>query len=132
MATKSFIGENRKYPRFPFEDCSWVFSLVLSTERIPHRPIQLEARNISLGGIFFRSNYQYNVFEEVDIQLLSKIKGALPVYIHGRVTRISETDTGQAEKNYSMALEFGPISESDFAKMATILNDVNEATKNHL
>lgn len=98
----------RRHPRFPFPNFPWVFSLQLAEPWTDDKPLRLEARNISRGGLKFLSNQRIPLFEEVQAVLFAKADGKEIDRLRGRVVRLEEIDTGFGEKTYRIALEFLP------------------------
>lgn len=96
----------RKHPRIDFTQVSWVFALRLPEPSRPDKPLRLEAKNISRGGIKFVCNRRFQLFEYLHVTLFEKGSGkALPA-IQGKVVRVEEIDTGRGERTYGIAVEF--------------------------
>lgn len=125
MAETTSYPERRQFPRFDFSACPWIFSLILKQEHAPQSPMQLEALNISLGGIKFRSNRKIGIFEEVRIQLLHEKFDHDPITVSGRVVRVDETDIGVSEKNYGMAVQFDELTDRVFSQLSEIFIDIS-------
>src|SRR5687768_16924682 len=107
----------RRHPRVDFSQLSWVFTLRLPEPARPDKPLRLEAKNISLGGIKFVCNRRFQLFEYLHLTLFEKGSGkALPT-IQGKVVRVEEIDTGRGERTYGIAMEF----VSGMEELATIL-----------
>lgn len=107
----------RKYPRFDFLHFPWVFTIQLSEPWDGDKPLRLEAKNISGGGLKFVSNRRVALFEEVNVVLFTKNDGKELIRLRGRVVRLEEIDTGFGEKNYGIALEFLPGEDARFAPL---------------
>lgn len=103
----SFTPE-RRHPRFEFPKFPWVFTLQLRDAWAADRPLRIEAKNISQGGLKFLSNQKIALFEEVQVVLFAKADGKELARMLGRVVRLEEVDTGFGEKWYGIALEFLP------------------------
>jgi hypothetical protein len=96
----------RKHPRVEFHTLPWVFTLRLNEPAPSDRPLRLESRNVSRGGLKFLSNRRFPLFETLSVHLLDKTTGkSLPV-IQGKVVRVEEIDTGYGERTFGIALEF--------------------------
>lgn len=98
--------QNRRFPRMDFKVFPWVFALRLDAPFEENRPLRVEAKNISQGGIKFFSNHKLPLFSVVEIALYEKATGKELAQAHGKVIRLEEIDTGQGEKTYGIALEF--------------------------
>jgi hypothetical protein len=96
----------RRFPRVEFQQLSWVFTLRLPEPAPPERPLRLEARNISRGGIKFLCNRRFALFEVLQIHLLEKTAGKPLPPVQGKVVRVEEIDTGYGERTYGIAMEF--------------------------
>lgn len=101
----SYITE-RRHPRIDFTQVSWVFALRLPEPAGSDKPLRLEAKNISRGGMKFVCNRRFQLFEYLHVTLFEKGSGkALPV-IQGKVVRVEEVDTGRGERTYGIGMEF--------------------------
>lgn len=84
----------------------WVFSLRLPSPASQERPLRLEARNISRGGMKFLSNQRFQLFEYLHVNFFEKGSGKAVPAIQGKVVRVEEIDTGFGERTYGIAMEF--------------------------
>ncbi len=125
MAETTSDPERRQFPRFEFGATPWIFSLLLKEEHIPQSPLQLEAQNISIGGLKFRSNRKIGIFDEVSVQLLHRDSTDDPITISGKVVRVDETDIGVSEKNYGMAVQFEDLSDRIFSQMSVVFIEIS-------
>ena len=96
----------RRYPRVEFQQLSWVFTLRLMEAASPDKPLRLEARNISRGGMKFSCSRRFGLFEILQINLLEKSTGKPLSPMQGKVVRVEEIDTGFGDRTYGVALEF--------------------------
>ena len=101
----SYIPE-RRHPRTEFQQLPWVFSLRLPAPADLEKPVRLEAKNISAGGLKFLANRRFQLFEIIHVTLFEKGSGkALPA-LQGKIVRIEDIDTGFGERTYGIAVEF--------------------------
>lgn len=124
MTTNSTFEHARKYPRVLFTTTPWVFGLVQSRTQ-PETPLRLEARNVSMGGIKFFSNYKFPLFEKLQMSLFDKDSKGEPIHLNGQIVRVEETDTGQKEKIYGLAVEFKSVDGVELARLAKALPGPN-------
>lgn len=96
----------RRHLRVEFQKLAWIFTLRLPEAASPDRPLRLEARNISRGGLKFLCNRRFNLFETLEINLLEKGTGKPLPAVQGKVVRVEEIDTGYGERTYGIAMEF--------------------------
>ncbi|MGZ3657469.1 MAG: PilZ domain-containing protein [Bdellovibrionota bacterium] len=96
----------RRYPRVEFQPLPWIFSLRLPASPPQDRPLRLEARNISRGGLKFLCNQRFALFELLTFSLLEKSSGKPFSEITGKVVRVEEIDTGYGERTFGIAMEF--------------------------
>jgi hypothetical protein len=96
----------RRYPRLNFAQTSWVFSLRLPEPAKPDKPLRLEAKNISRGGMKFVCNRRFQLFEYLHVSFFEKGTGKSFPTVQGKVVRVEEIDTGRGERTYGIALEF--------------------------
>lgn len=111
----------RQFPRTLFHDTPWVFVLHLKDDELSISPLQLEAQNISLGGMRFLANKKIPIFTKLSLQLLDKTGKKPPLALEGKVIRVDETDIGLAEKTFGMAIQFNPLSPAVLQTMKTVL-----------
>ena len=102
----------RKQPRVEFHELFWVFTLRLPEAAPSDRPLRIEARNISRGGVKFLCSRRFPLFETLEIQLLNKKSGKPLPPLQGKVVRVEEIDTGLGERTYGIALEFTSGAEA--------------------
>ena len=95
----------RRFPRVEFHQLPWVFTLRLPEMAAPDKPLRLEARNLSRGGIKFVCSRRFNLFEVLQIHFLEKNGKTLPS-VQGKVVRVEEVETGYGDRTYGIALEF--------------------------
>lgn len=114
----------RQFPRFPFQRTPWIFTLEIVDAEFMNSPVQLEALNISLGGLKFHSNKKIAIFNEVSIRLVDKEGRASPLTLSGKVIRVEETDVGLEEKTFGMAIEFSELHSETKQKLSTILTSL--------
>jgi hypothetical protein len=118
MASQTTNFEHiRKHPRILFHLTPWVFSLTQKNTPTLETPLRLEARNVSLGGLKFFSNYKFPLFEKLQIALFEKGSRGDPIELKGHIVRVEETDTGQAEKIYGLAIEFQSVESADLQRL---------------
>ena len=98
--------QNRRFPRLEFKLFPWVFALRLEAPFTENRPLRVEARNLSQGGLKFFSNHKIPLFDKVEVSFYEKASGKELAGLQGKVIRLEEIDTGQGEKTYGIALEF--------------------------
>jgi hypothetical protein len=98
--------QERRFPRIEFHQVPWVFTLRLSDPVSSDKPLRLEARNISRGGLKFYSNRRFTLFEVLQIHLLEKTTGKPLLPLQGKVVRVEEIETGYGERTYGIAMEF--------------------------
>lgn len=96
----------RKYPRFEFSVLPFVLSVRWDQPVADERPIRIEGRNVSRGGIKFSSNRRIALFEAVHLSLFDKNQGQELAALEGKVVRVEEVDTGLGERTYGIAVEF--------------------------
>jgi hypothetical protein len=96
----------RKYPRVEFHQVPWVFTLRLPDAASPDKPLRLEARNVSRGGLKFFCNRRFTLFESLRVDFLEKAGGKPLPPVLGKVVRVEEIDTGFGERTYGIAMEF--------------------------
>lgn len=96
----------RRHPRYDFGLLPWVFSLQVPAPAAPERPLRLEAKNISGGGMKFVCNRRFPLFEILQLSLLDKKNGKTVLTPQGKVVRVEEIDTGFGERTFGIALEF--------------------------
>jgi hypothetical protein len=96
----------RRHARVEFQTLPWVFTLRLAESAPADRPLRLEARNMSRGGLKFLSNRKFKLFELLTIHLLEKKGGKALDPLQGKVVRVEEIDTGYGERTFGIALEF--------------------------
>ncbi len=96
----------RRHPRFTFTDFPLVFSLQLGEPSWPDRPLRLEPKNISQGGMKFLCNRRIPIFTELKVTLLHREQGKPVAELVGKVVRLEEIDTGIGERTYGIAMEF--------------------------
>lgn len=126
MAEDTEYEVPRQFPRVPFSRTPWVFALKLESEELAASPLQLEAQNISLGGLRFLANKKIPIFAKVTIQLLDKDGKKPPLSAQGKVIRVDETDIGLEEKTFGMTIQFISLPQ----KMAeAIQSEVARAQK---
>jgi hypothetical protein len=113
----SYLPE-RRHPRFEFAQFPWVFSLQLDKAWQEDKPLRLEAKNLSLGGLKFQSNRRIPLFEEVQVVIFAKSDGKELSRVRGRVVRLEEVDTGFGEKSYGIALAF---TQEEGSRLAALL-----------
>lgn len=102
----------RRHPRFEFQQLPWVFSLRLAEPARQDRPLRLEAKNISGGGMKFLCNQRFQLFEFLHVTLFEKGNGKAIPPIQGKVVRVEEIDTGFGERTYGIAMEFASGAET--------------------
>ena len=118
----------RKYPRYAFESLACVFSLRLTEAPPSDKPLRLEARNLSLGGLKFVSNRRFNLFENLEVVLIEKPAGKALPPVQGKVVRVEEVDIGKGEKTFGIALEFSARAEA-IAHLLPPLSDSRNPAK---
>jgi hypothetical protein len=96
----------RRFPRVDFQQLPVVFSLRLPEPAPSGKPLRLEAKNISRGGIKFLCNRRFQLFEQLQINLFERGSGKSLPNIQGKVVRVEEVDTGYGERTYGIAMEF--------------------------
>src|SRR4051812_1849793 len=96
----------RKHPRFEFARMPWVFSLKLTEPAAQEKPLRLEARNISGGGLKFVSNRRFSLFELLHCSFIEKGSGKHLSTVQGKIVRVEEIETGFGERTYGIALSF--------------------------
>jgi len=96
----------RRYPRVDFHDLPLVFALRLPEPASPERPLRIEARNLSRGGIKFLCNRRFALFEPMQISFFDKTSGKPVPNLEAKVVRVEEIDTGFGERTYGIAMEF--------------------------
>jgi len=101
----------RRHARIETHKLAWVFSLKLPEAPPPEKPLRLEARNISAGGLKFHCNRRFQLFENLSVAFFEKMSGTALPALEGKVVRVEEIDTGFGEKTYGVALEFMSGSE---------------------
>lgn len=125
------MGENtdfesqRQFERIPFAQTPWLFTIEAPEPSFLQNPAQLEAQNISLGGLKFNSNHKIAVFREVKIRLLDRRGLIEPIQVKARVIRVEETDLGLDEKTFGMAVSFDTLSESIRALLHQVLQPLS-------
>ena len=119
MAEDTDYEIDRQFPRHSFHKTPWIFALKVTSSDLANTPLQLEAQNISLGGMRILSNKKIPIFTPVSIQLLDKEGKKPPVPVDGKVVRVDETDVGLDEKTFGMAVEFTKLPD----KTLKILED---------
>lgn len=102
----------RRHPRVEFHALPWVFTLSLAKSAPADRPLRLEARNISRGGVKFVCNRRFTLFEELHVHLLEKKGGKALAPLQGKVVRVEEIDTGYGERTFGIAVEFTKGAEA--------------------
>jgi hypothetical protein len=98
--------QNRRFPRWDFKVFPWVFALRLDKPFEEERPLRVEAKNISQGGLKFFSNHKISLFSLVEVSVFEKCSGKELAQATGKVIRLEEIDTGRGEKTFGIALEF--------------------------
>lgn len=106
----SYLAE-RKHPRHEFSTLPLVLSLRWEDPATEERPLRVEARNISEGGIKFVSNRRLALFSPVHLSLFDKNLGTELAALDGKVVRVEEVDTGHGERTYGIAVEFSAGTE---------------------
>jgi hypothetical protein len=96
----------RKHLRVEFHTLPWVFTLRLNEPAPSDRPLRLESRNVSRGGMKFLCNRRFTLFETLAVHLLDKKSGKTLPAVQGKVVRVEEIDTGYGERTFGIALEF--------------------------
>jgi hypothetical protein len=96
----------RRFPRVEFQPLPLVFSLRLPEAAPADRPLRLEARNVSRGGIKFFCNRRFPLFDTLELHFFEKGTGKPLPPLRGKVVRVEEIDTGYGERTYGIALEF--------------------------
>ena len=96
----------RRHPRFEFLPLPLVFSLHMAEPAPIDKPLRLEAKNISEGGMKFVCNRRFRLFERIELGFFEKTGGKALSPLHGKVVRVEEVDTGYGERTYGIALEF--------------------------
>jgi hypothetical protein len=96
----------RRHARVEFQQLSWVFTLRLPDAASPDRPLRVEARNVSRGGMKFVCNRRFALFETLQVDFLEKPSGKPLPPVMGKVVRVEEVDTGYGERTYGIAMEF--------------------------
>ena len=96
----------RRHPRVEFQQLAWIFSLRLPEPARQDKPLRIEARNISRGGIKFLCNRRFQLFEYLQMSLFEKGSGKSLPPIQGKVVRVEEIDTGYGQRTYGIAIEF--------------------------
>ena len=111
MAEDTDYEINRQFPRLSFQKTPWILALKIKADDLGPIALQLEAQNISLGGMRILSNKKIPIFTSVSIQLLDKDGKRPPIHLEGKVVRVDETDIGLDEKTFGMAVEFTALPE---------------------
>lgn len=111
MAEDTDYEIDRQFPRHSFQKTPWIFALKVMSKDLASSPLQLEAQNISLGGMRILSNQKIPIFTQVSIQLLDKEGKKPPLPMEGKVVRVDETDLGLDEKTFGMAVEFSKLPD---------------------
>jgi hypothetical protein len=106
----SYLAE-RKHPRFEFAPLPLVLSVRWDEPAPEDKPIRVEARNISEGGIKFVSNRRLALFSPIHLSLFDKNQGNELAALGGKVVRVEEVDTGLGERTYGIAVEFSKGTE---------------------
>jgi hypothetical protein len=101
----SYLAE-RKHPRHEFSTLPLVLSVRWEDPAPGDRPLRVEARNISEGGIKFVSNRRLALFSPIRLSLFDKSGGNELAALGGKVVRVEEVDTGLGERTYGIAVEF--------------------------
>lgn len=101
----SYLAE-RKHPRFDFSTFPLVLSLRWEEPLAEDKPVRIEGRNISRGGLKFQSNRRIALFSPLRLSLFSKGNGQELAALEAKVVRVEEVDTGLGERTYGIALEF--------------------------
>lgn len=109
----------RKFDRIDFASTPWSFGL--SNFSIPELPLRLEAKNISMGGLKFSINHRVKLFEKLKISLVDPKKSADQITVVGKVVRVEETDTGQSEKYFGVAISFEELDPIMREKLEKVL-----------
>jgi hypothetical protein len=111
---------SRKHQRMNFFETPWVLGIQM--QRDGNQGIhRLEPKNISLGGIKLLSNIKVPLFETIHMELFDKNTKIDSILTKGKVVRVEETDTGQGEKTYGLAVEFVSLDDKSRERMAKIL-----------
>jgi len=126
MAEDTDYEVRRQFPRVPFSRTPWVFALKLDSDELAMSPLQLEAQNISLGGLRFLANKKIAIFSKVSIQLLDKEGKKTPITAQGKVVRVDETDLGLEEKTFGMSIEFTSLPEKTLDAIQSELSRVQK------
>jgi hypothetical protein len=96
----------RRHLRIDFQKLPWVFTLRLPEPAGLDKPLRLEAKNISAGGLKFLCSRRFSLFEVLHISFLEKGSGKSLPPLQGKVVRVEEIDTGFGEHTYGVAIEF--------------------------
>jgi hypothetical protein len=111
MAEDTDYEIDRQFPRHAFQKTPWIFALQITSKDLTATTLQLEAQNISLGGMRILSNKKIPIFTTVVVQLLDKEGKKPPLPLSGKVVRVDETDLGLDEKTFGMAVEFTKLPD---------------------
>jgi uncharacterized protein (TIGR02266 family) len=76
--------------------------------------IRFDARDLSLGGVFLRSDLLFEVGEELALEF--KIPGGAPIRARARVVRVASD-----AQNAGMGISFSQMSDEDRAAVRTFL-----------
>lgn len=106
----SYLAE-RKHPRFDFSPLPLVLAVRWEEAAPEDRPVRVEARNISEGGMKFVSNRRLSLFSPIHLSLFDKILGTELAALDGKVVRVEEVDTGLGERIYGIAVQFSAGTE---------------------
>jgi c-di-GMP-binding flagellar brake protein YcgR len=101
----SYLTE-RRYPRIEFQTLPLVLALRWDEAHLDEKPVRLEGRNLSRGGIKFASNRRISLFAPVRISFFDKTNGQEAAVVTGKVVRVEEVDTGHGERTYGIAVQF--------------------------
>ncbi len=93
-------------------------------------PVQVEAVNISLGGIKFFSNTPIPIFTLLTIRLIHKEGDKPTITIKGKVVRTEMIDVGLPEKSYGIAVKFSEEDSSAYRELMDSLPQSSDTSEN--
>jgi c-di-GMP-binding flagellar brake protein YcgR len=115
--------QRREFDRIDFPSTPWVFALALPENLLDGKPLRLEAKNISLGGVKFQTNKKIPLFSVLSMQFFDRAGKATPLDFAAKVIRVEEVDEGREEKTYGIAAQFENVGDAEQARLIEVLGE---------